>query len=116
MCWPIYRRAFNLTEVPSQRPALLIVGADLGMELPRALPPFARYVGPLLFKPAHALPPDLADFAEGAWERCAARTSITLRFGLPERSQTRPHVGPRVCDPGTSSCGFAQQTTDLSPS
>lgn len=48
------------------RTALLIVAADLGVELPRPLPPFARYVGPLLPEAPRPLPPDLDAFVSGA--------------------------------------------------
>ena len=51
---------------PSRHRALLTIsGTDLGVELPRPLPPHMRYVGPLLAAPPQPLPPDLEGFVAG---------------------------------------------------
>ena len=61
------RAGFNLTWPPEMvRTVLVLVAADLSVELPRPLPPFARYVGPLLPEPPRPLPPDLEAFVSGA--------------------------------------------------
>jgi hypothetical protein len=51
---------------PSRHRALLTIsGVDVGVELPRPLPPHAKYIGPLLAAPARPLPPDLEEFVAG---------------------------------------------------
>lgn len=73
-CHPVNRRAVNTTwrntnlPQPSRhRTVLTISGADVGVELPRPLPPFVRYVGPVLAEPPRPLPQDLADFVAGGF-------------------------------------------------
>lgn len=38
---------------------LHIINADMAMEQPRPLPPYVKLVGPIMPRPAAALPPDL---------------------------------------------------------
>jgi hypothetical protein len=86
---------------PSRHRALLTIsGVDVGVELPRPLPPHVKYVGPLLVGPTRALPPDLEQFVAGrslvyearaaAPDQCPAHTHTSAACPVtPQRAQHR---------------------------